>query len=93
MRYLAPSFPALLIDRVQGLTYWLKTQLFNFWASYKVVYSESFNFYLLGFWASKLTPSARCSLSGGRTDVLPRRVLELDSGTGTLDIHGLGFRV
>ena len=34
-------------------TYWLKTQLFNFWASCKVVYSESFNFYFLGFWASK----------------------------------------
>ena len=41
----------------KGLTgpkaYWLKTQLFNFWASYKVVNSESFNFYFLGFWASK----------------------------------------
>ena len=33
--------------------YWLKTQLFNFWASYKVVYSESFNFYFLGFWPSR----------------------------------------
>ena len=34
-------------------SYWLKTQLFNFWASYKVVYSESFNFYFLVFWASR----------------------------------------
>ena len=34
-------------------SYWPKSQLFNFWASYKVVYSESFNFYFLGFWASK----------------------------------------
>ena len=29
--------------------YWLKTQLFNFWTSYKVVYSESSNFISLGF--------------------------------------------
>ena len=29
------------------LAYWLKTQLFNFWASYKVVYPESFNFCFL----------------------------------------------
>ena len=36
------------------LSDWLKTQLFNFWASYKVVYSESFNFYFLWFWARKL---------------------------------------
>ena len=34
-------------------TYWLLTQLFNFWGSYKVVDSESFNFYVLGFWASE----------------------------------------
>ena len=40
--------------RFWGLAYWLKTQLFNFWASFQVVYSESFNFYFLGFWASKL---------------------------------------
>ena len=39
--------------------YWLKTQLFNFWASCKVVYSESFNFYFLGFWASK-DPTPHC---------------------------------
>ena len=36
------------------VTHWLKTQLFNFWASYTVVYSESFNFYFMGFWASKV---------------------------------------
>ena len=35
------------------MTYWPKPQLFNFWASYKVLYSESFNFYFLGFWARK----------------------------------------
>ena len=34
-------------------TYWLQTQLFNFWGSYKVVDSESFNFCFLGFWASE----------------------------------------
>ena len=33
--------------------YWLLTQLFNFWGSYKVVDSEGFNFYFLGFWASE----------------------------------------
>ena len=27
---------------------------FNCWASYKVVYSESFNFHFLGLWASKI---------------------------------------
>ena len=39
-----------------NLAYWLTTQLLNFGASYKVVYSESFNFNFLGFWASKLEP-------------------------------------
>ena len=35
-------------------TSWLKTQLFNFLGLLiKVVYSERFNFYFLGFWASK----------------------------------------
>ena len=34
-------------------TYWLLTQLFSFRGSYKVVDSESFNFYVLGFWASE----------------------------------------
>ena len=35
-------------------TYWLKPNFFfNFWASEKVAYAESFNFYFLGFWASK----------------------------------------
>ena len=38
------------------LAYWLLTQLFNFWGSYKVVDSESFNFYYFGFWASELKP-------------------------------------
>ena len=33
--------------------FWLETQLFNFLGSYKVVDSESFNFYSLGFWASE----------------------------------------
>ena len=28
-------------------------KLFSFWGSYKVVDSESFNFYSLGFWASE----------------------------------------
>ena len=36
------------------LAYWLQTQLFNFWASYKVVDSESFNFDFLGIWGSEL---------------------------------------
>ena len=36
------------------IPYWLKTPLFNLWASCKVVYSESFNCYFLGFWASKI---------------------------------------
>ena len=41
--------------RVQGLyLIGCKTQLFNFWGSYKVLDSESFNFYSLGFWASKI---------------------------------------
>ena len=40
--------------RVEGETYWLYSQLFNFWGSYKVVDSESFNCYFLGFWASEL---------------------------------------
>ena len=30
-----------------------KPQLFNFWGSYKVVDSESFNFCFLGLWASE----------------------------------------
>ena len=34
---------------LKTLAYWLLTQLFNFWGSYKVVDSESFNFYFLGF--------------------------------------------
>ena len=38
----------------QAVSYWLLTQLFNFWGSYKVVESESFNFYFLGFWASEV---------------------------------------
>ena len=44
------------LERIAGFvlgSYWLKTQLFNFWASCKVVYSESSNFYFLGFWARK----------------------------------------
>ena len=36
------------------LSYWLQTQLFNFWGSYKVVGSESFNFYFPWVWASEL---------------------------------------
>ena len=47
-----PSKIAEMYGVLTGSKY-LKIQLFNFWASYKVVYSESFNFYSLGFWASK----------------------------------------
>ena len=44
-----------MIEGVYSLiSYWLKIQLFNFWASYKGVRSESFNFYFLWFWASKI---------------------------------------
>ena len=63
VRTLTTSFVKHRIFRrgvpVKGLqvTYWFKTQLFNFWASYKVVYSESFNFYFLGFWASRVSVS------------------------------------
>ena len=51
-----PSFSEALNSSTLNLgfrvSYWLQTQLFNFWGSYKVVDSESFNFYFLGFWAS-----------------------------------------
>ena len=44
------------LRRVQGFSdpssCWLQTQLFNFWCSCKVVDSESYNLYFLGFWAS-----------------------------------------
>ena len=33
---------------LEAISYWLKTQLFNFWASYKIVYSEGFNSLGLG---------------------------------------------
>ena len=48
------------------LTCWLLTQLFNFWGSYKVVDSESFNFYFLGFWASEGAGSRFLSWSWGQ---------------------------
>ena len=41
--------------RVVGVSYWLKNPTFNFWSSSKVDYSESLNFYFLGFWASKVS--------------------------------------
>ena len=44
---------SVFVEFTHECTYWFKTQLLNFWASYKVVSSESFNFYSLGFRARK----------------------------------------
>ena len=45
----SPTDLGTTISVLQAYSYWLLTQLFNFWGSYKVVDSESFNFYFLGF--------------------------------------------
>ena len=74
---------------ISPLTYWLKTQLFNFWASYKVVYSESFNFYSLGFWASKLKPK-KGSLFVPR--LLPGLACGGPRNSGTRPPTSIGFR-
>ena len=66
-RHLQWKRRSTLSQPCRALAYWLQTQLFNFWASYKVVDSESFNFYFLGFGASGL--GGVCSLGFVKTIV------------------------